>query len=92
VTANSLVFPSSRHDDEPLAPRGLREAVVEGDDGKNIGPLVARDQRGGELEGVGRSQRMCGEEPASSPVRLDENAKRNAISGFVVRWYRDGLA
>jgi hypothetical protein len=22
----------------------------------------------------------------------DENAKRNAIAGFVVRWYRDGLA
>jgi hypothetical protein len=34
--------PVVRHDDESLAPRGLSEVIVEGDEGKHVGALVAR--------------------------------------------------
>ena len=48
-------------DVEPQAGGGISQASVEGDEAPSLGLGVAPDQGGGELEGIGGPQWVCGE-------------------------------
>ena len=49
---------------KPFAARGEGEAVVQGDEREQLGVVVARCARGGELEGVRGAEIVYADEPA----------------------------
>src|SRR6478672_2327484 len=57
IPRTSMASPSGQ-DGEPLLSRRFGEPVVQADEGKGLGALVAKDESGGELKSVGRAERV----------------------------------